>query len=261
MGELYTKISELCASADISISQLCRDIDISRSVLSELKSGRSRTLSVKNIALISKYFDIPKDFLFGAGVFKNWREIMDNIEPVFSELRFNIPRNFSWHESDDSFLYAYLETTFYYGDNLPIFLNWLYEAVEEIKITKNEQIGYFDYGIPPVEVKFLFRRRFKELLDKHQEKQDDTPQPMRAISMREAVDDFIERHQYDTSEEAIAELLGVFRKLTFSSKRQLLGKAYELLESQQTPPTGDKIAPPDISLVASVLDRGTVDKK
>ena len=57
------------------------------------------------------------------------------------------------------------------------------------------------------------------------------------------------------------ELLEVFRQLNKSGKRQLIGKAYELLDSQQTPPSGDEIAPPDINLVSTVLDRGINTKK
>lgn len=51
------------------------------------------------------------------------------------------------------------------------------------------------------------------------------------------------------------ELLEAYRQLGKSKKRQLLGKAYELLDSQSIP-QGDKVAPPDVDLVTSVLDRG-----
>ncbi len=61
--------------------------------------------------------------------------------------------------------------------------------------------------------------------------------------------------------EDAAELLDIYRQLGKSGKRQLIGKAYELLDSQQTPPSGDEISPPNINLVSTVLDRGINTKK
>lgn len=52
------------------------------------------------------------------------------------------------------------------------------------------------------------------------------------------------------------ELVGIFRKLSTSGKRQLMGKAYELLDAQVASKAGDKISPPDINMVSAVLDRG-----
>ena len=51
------------------------------------------------------------------------------------------------------------------------------------------------------------------------------------------------------------ELLEVYRKLCKSCKRQLMGKAYELLDSQNNPQSAAEAAPPDIDMVAPVLDR------
>ena len=53
-----------------------------------------------------------------------------------------------------------------------------------------------------------------------------------------------------------AELLDIYRQLTKSGKRQLIGKAYELLDAQTTPKAGEELSPPDIDLVSAVLDRG-----
>lgn len=188
MNEIYAKVYELCTSANISISQLCRDVNISRSVLSELKAGRSKNLSIRNIALVSDYFGVPKEFLLGVGVFANWREIIDHIDPVFGELRYLIPRTFTWHESDPDFLFAYLDSAFYYGNNLPLFLNWLFEAVEKIRIIENE-LGLFDEGIPPVEVEIVFRDRFKILIDDHREQEDHNIRETREKAMYKDIDD------------------------------------------------------------------------
>ena len=58
--------------------------------------------------------------------------------------------------------------------------------------------------------------------------------------------------QLDPDEE---ELLEAYRQLVRSGKRQLMGKAYELLDSQSTSATGGETAPPDVDMVATILER------
>ena len=52
------------------------------------------------------------------------------------------------------------------------------------------------------------------------------------------------------------ELLEVYRKLSQSGKRQLMGRAYELLERQSVPQSGDEVTPPNFDLASTILDRG-----
>ena len=51
------------------------------------------------------------------------------------------------------------------------------------------------------------------------------------------------------------ELLEVYRKLSQSGKRQLMGRAYELMDSQGSKQAGDEVTPPNFDLAASVLGR------
>ncbi len=52
------------------------------------------------------------------------------------------------------------------------------------------------------------------------------------------------------------ELITAYRQLSKSGRRQLMGKAYELLDGQAAPKSGNEVSPPDIDLVSTVLDRG-----
>ena len=52
------------------------------------------------------------------------------------------------------------------------------------------------------------------------------------------------------------ELLEVYQKLAKSGKRQLMGRAYELLDGQTAPQAGAEITPPDIDMVAPIMERG-----
>lgn len=65
MTEMYGKIEQLCFQYNTTVTALCRQLGISRSTLSELKSGRTKTLSADYAAKIADYFGISIDFLLG----------------------------------------------------------------------------------------------------------------------------------------------------------------------------------------------------
>ena len=65
MSELYARIDELCKQNSISLNTLCVATGISRSMLSELKAGRSKSISSDNLAKIADYFKVSADYLLG----------------------------------------------------------------------------------------------------------------------------------------------------------------------------------------------------
>jgi len=63
MSELYNKIASLCAEKGITVTELCRQCKISRASLSDLKVGRKKNLSTKNLSKIADYLNVPIEFL------------------------------------------------------------------------------------------------------------------------------------------------------------------------------------------------------
>ena len=66
MDDLYKWIEEKCGEKGIKISKLCSDIGIRQSVLSDLKYGRTKGLSVKTAGKLANYFDVienPGDYI------------------------------------------------------------------------------------------------------------------------------------------------------------------------------------------------------
>lgn len=59
---MYDKIEKLCNQRGIKIGRLCQDLKIHRSVLSELKSGRTKRLSTETLDKLSKYFGVSIDY-------------------------------------------------------------------------------------------------------------------------------------------------------------------------------------------------------
>ena len=65
MADMYSKIEQLCKENNTNITAMCRLLDISRSTLSELKAGRTKTLSAEYTTKIASYFHVSVDYLLG----------------------------------------------------------------------------------------------------------------------------------------------------------------------------------------------------
>ncbi len=59
---MYEKIQELCENKGVRVAQLCRETGIPKSTISELKQGRTKTLSTQNLIKIAQYFEISLDY-------------------------------------------------------------------------------------------------------------------------------------------------------------------------------------------------------
>lgn len=65
MNILYNRIQLLCEQKKISGGKLCSDIGIRRSLLTDLKMGRKRTLAAETLSKIASYFNVSIDYLLG----------------------------------------------------------------------------------------------------------------------------------------------------------------------------------------------------
>ena len=59
---MYEKIQELCDDKGIKVAQLCRETGVPKSTLSELKQGRTKTLSTQNLIKVAQYFGVSLDY-------------------------------------------------------------------------------------------------------------------------------------------------------------------------------------------------------
>ncbi len=94
MGKLYNTISNLCEERGITGYKLCKDIGIQPSIVSDLKSGRKKTLNVETARKIAEYFDVSIEcFLDGQPNTKaltlnekDERDIAKNLDRIMSQL-------------------------------------------------------------------------------------------------------------------------------------------------------------------------------
>lgn len=59
---MYEKIQYLCDENNIKLAHLCKEANIPKSTLSELKQGRTKTLSTQTLSKIANYFHISLDY-------------------------------------------------------------------------------------------------------------------------------------------------------------------------------------------------------
>lgn len=60
---MYETIARLCNDRNITIAAMCREIDLQQSVISDLKHGRAKMLSIGTAARIADYFGVTVDAL------------------------------------------------------------------------------------------------------------------------------------------------------------------------------------------------------
>lgn len=65
IGDLYNRIESLCKIKGERMSDLCRSIGIRSGVMSDLKMGRSKSLSSATLSKIAGHFGVSVDYLLG----------------------------------------------------------------------------------------------------------------------------------------------------------------------------------------------------
>lgn len=80
---MYEKIQYLCDEKNIKPARLCKEAGISKSALSELKTGRTKTLSTQNLSKIANYFAVSLDFFDENGVEDKKDELFEKRKLLF----------------------------------------------------------------------------------------------------------------------------------------------------------------------------------
>ncbi len=62
---VYDLIEELCLKKGVTVTKMCRDCGIPRSLLTDYKKGRLKSLSADTLCRIADYFEVSLDFLCG----------------------------------------------------------------------------------------------------------------------------------------------------------------------------------------------------
>ena len=63
MCNLYEQIQQACKKSGLTVSAMCLALGMSKSTMSDLKSGRKKTLSSDTIAKIAEFLNVTTDEL------------------------------------------------------------------------------------------------------------------------------------------------------------------------------------------------------
>lgn len=128
MAELYEIIATLCDQKNISPGKMCSDLNLSRGIITDLKKGRKKTLSLDTLSKISTYFDVPLDFLAFNPPFNLWEQIDLNRQKFVIQTRI-----------DEFKLKLIWGITLDNCDELPLrdFVSFVSMAVKDLYISKN----------------------------------------------------------------------------------------------------------------------------
>ncbi len=76
MLSMYDRIHALCIERGIKPAQLCKEAGIPKSALSELKQGRTKTLSTQTLSKIAAYFNVSLGYF----------DVYDEVDDIQNEL-------------------------------------------------------------------------------------------------------------------------------------------------------------------------------
>ena len=65
MCTLHSRITELCKERGISGSRMCLDLGMSKSTMSDLKSGRKKSVTAETAQKIASYLGVSVEYLLG----------------------------------------------------------------------------------------------------------------------------------------------------------------------------------------------------
>lgn len=65
MGTLYERLSLLCEERGIKGGRMCVDLGMSKSLMTDLKSGRKKSVSAETAQKIASYFGVSVGYLLG----------------------------------------------------------------------------------------------------------------------------------------------------------------------------------------------------
>ena len=65
MSELYKRLEQLCAERGITGYRMCKDCQLSPSTMTDLKSGRKKTINANSAERIATYFGVSVSYLLG----------------------------------------------------------------------------------------------------------------------------------------------------------------------------------------------------
>ena len=84
MENLFIRIESLCTEKNIRPGRLCDELGLSRSLMTDLKMGRKKTVNAETAQKIADFFDVSVGFLLGQSEDRGVQtDILDKVDVAF----------------------------------------------------------------------------------------------------------------------------------------------------------------------------------
>ena len=84
MENLFTRIEALCQQKNMRPGRLCDELGLSRSLMTDLKMGRKKTVNAETAQKIAEFFEVSVGFLLGQTEERNLHsDILDQVDVAF----------------------------------------------------------------------------------------------------------------------------------------------------------------------------------
>ena len=84
MDNLFTRIESLCTEKNIRPGRLCDELGLSRSLMTDLKMGRKKTVNAETAQKIAGFFGVSVGFLLGQSEEENTQtDLLDQVDIAF----------------------------------------------------------------------------------------------------------------------------------------------------------------------------------
>ncbi len=83
MENLYTRIETLCNEKGIRPGRLCDGLKLSRSLMSDLKMGRKKTVNAQTAQKIADFFGVSVAYLLGQSDDSTTQDVLEQVDVAF----------------------------------------------------------------------------------------------------------------------------------------------------------------------------------
>lgn len=83
MENLYTRIESLCNEKGIRPGRLCDEMNLSRSLMTDLKMGRKKTVNAQTAQKIADFLGVSVAYLLGQSQQRSSQDVLDQVDVAF----------------------------------------------------------------------------------------------------------------------------------------------------------------------------------
>ena len=82
MNKLYERLAALCEKRGISAYRMCKDLEMQPAIMTDLKSGRKKSINATTANKLANYFSVSVNYLLGEDEDEESQELNEYLEEL-----------------------------------------------------------------------------------------------------------------------------------------------------------------------------------